>query len=162
MGKRWSIESRKGWHAMLAYYRAVLQNVRIKGFVGFNVSGSPQDFRFFRYAYTSCLMDDGYFSFTDETNDYSSVPFFDEYDVDLGKATDLPRTTPWQKGIYRRLFEKGMVLVNPTAATATVAIEPGYRTITGKQDTKINHGRTVESITLAAKDGIVLLKQRKD
>lgn len=39
-----------------------------------------------------------------------------------------------------------------------MAIEPGYRAIVGEQDRKINHGRLVTNVTIAGKDGVVLLK----
>src|SRR5712692_5595649 len=63
MGEGWSLETWAGWPAMMARYRAVLRNTRSPKIVGFNVSGTVNDYRFFRYAYTSCLLDDGYFSF---------------------------------------------------------------------------------------------------
>ena len=67
MGWSWSLETRAGWGKMMERYRAVLQNTRPPKIVGFNVHGSPVDYRFFRYAYASCLLDDGYFSFSDGT-----------------------------------------------------------------------------------------------
>src|SRR5882762_10337506 len=84
MGEIWSIETRAGWPAVMARYRAVMKNTRAPKIVAFNVHGSPVDYRFFRYAYASCLLDDGYFSFTDKAVMYSSVPWFDEFDFKLG------------------------------------------------------------------------------
>ncbi|MCU7878588.1 MAG: putative glycoside hydrolase family 15 protein [Candidatus Thiodiazotropha sp. (ex Lucinoma borealis)] len=86
MGKSWSIETRNGWDAMMARYRAVKVNLKEPRIIGFNVSGDTEDYRFFRYAFTSCLLDDGYFSFTGKKRGYSSVPWFDEYDIKLGRA----------------------------------------------------------------------------
>jgi len=42
-----------GWGKMMERYRAVLKNTRPPKIVGFNVQGSPMDYRFFRYAYAS-------------------------------------------------------------------------------------------------------------
>ena len=144
---------------MMERYRAVLQNTRLPRIVGFNVFESPTDYRFFRYAYTSCLLDDGYFSFTDKSQGYSSVPWFDEYDHKLGDARSEPPTTAWSQEVWRRDFENGVVLVNPTIFARTVKLEPGLRRLVGKQDPAINNGSAVGQVTLGPKDGIVLLRQ---
>jgi hypothetical protein len=156
MGESWSIERWAGWDAMMQRYRAVLQNTRQPKIVGFNVSGAVDDFRFFRYAYTSCLLDDGYFSFTDKSSGYSSVPWFDEYEHKLGAALSAPSHAAWAQGIWRRDFENGVVLVNPTIEARTVNVEPGLRRLAGKQDPGINNGSAVGQLTLRPKDGIVL------
>jgi hypothetical protein len=156
MGERWSIETRAGWGAMMQRYRAVLQNTRQPKIVGFNVMGAPDDYRFFRYAYASCLLDDGYFSFTDKSRGFSSVPWFDEYDYKLGNALSVPPNTAWDKGIWRRDFQNGVVFVNPTTETRTVNVEPGLRRLAGMQDPAINNGSAVSRLTLRPKDGIVL------
>lgn len=156
MGERWSIERWAGWDAMMQRYRAVLQNTRQPKLVGFNVMGAPDDYRFFRYAYTSCLLDDGYFSFTDKSRGFSSVPWFDEYDYRLGNALSVPPNAVWDEGIWRRDFQNGVVFVNPTTATRTVNVEPGLRRLAGRQDPVINDGSAVSQLTLRPKDGIVL------
>src|SRR5262249_54173450 len=56
MGLDWSIETRAGWPQMMAFYRLVTANLRGPRLVGFNVHGNPADYRFFRYAYASCLL----------------------------------------------------------------------------------------------------------
>jgi hypothetical protein len=156
MGERWSIERWAGWGAMMKRYRAVLQNTRQPKIVGFNVVGAVDDYRFFRYAYTSCLLDDGYFSFTDKSRGYSSVAWFDEYDYKLGNALSAPPNAAWDDGIWRRDFQNGVVLVNPTIETRTVNVEPGLRRLAGKQDPVANNGSAVGRLTLQPKDGIVL------
>lgn len=158
MGYSWSIEKWAGWGKMMALYHSVFPNLAAPAIVGFNVSGKPDDYRFFRYAYTSCLMGDGYFSYTDEKVGYSSVPWFDEYDIKLGHAIDPPQTGPWQKGVYRRVFERGMVLLNPTVHSVKLNIGAGYRRFSGSQDPTINSGLSAEQITLPPRDGIVLVK----
>jgi hypothetical protein len=159
MGWTWSLEKQVGWQKMMKRYRDLMANTAPPHMVGFNVAGASNDYRLFRYGFTSCLLDDGYFSYTDKQKGYSSVPWFDEYEVDLGRAVDPPVVAPWQKGVYRRLFEKGMVLVNPSDSEVTVTVEQGYREIAGRQDPKINHGRPVTAVTIGPKDGIVLVKQ---
>jgi putative glycosyl hydrolase-like family 15 (GHL15) protein len=156
MGQSWSIERWGGWDRMMSRYRAVLKNTRQPKIVGFNVSGAADDYRFFRYAYASCLLDDGYFSFTDKAREYSSVPWFDEYDHRLGKALSSPPGAAWSRGVWRRDFENGVVLVNPTAMTQTVSVEPGLRRLAGRQDAAVNNGSAVSQLALGPKDGIVL------
>lgn len=158
MGERWSIEKREGWKAMMQRYRAVLQNTQQPKIVGFNVSGAVGDYRFFRYAYASCLLDDGYFSFTDASRGYSSVPWFDEYDYKLGKALSAPPAAAWSHSVWRRDFEHGVVLVNPTGETRTVSLESGLRHLAGNQDPGVNDGTVAGQVTLQPRDGIVLRK----
>jgi len=158
MGEGWSIETWGGWNQMMARYRAVLDNTRPPKIVGFNVSGKSGDYRFFRYAYTSCLLDDGYFSFTDKSRGYSSVPWFDEYDYKLGPAISKPPTAAWSESVWRRDFQNGVVLVNPTTAARIVTVESGLRRLAGNQDTAVNNGSAVSRVTLQPKDGIVLRK----
>lgn len=156
MGQSWSIEQRAGWGRMMARYRAVMRNTREPNIVGFNVAGDPADYRFFRYAYTSCLLDNGYFSFTDKSRGYSSVPWFDEYDHKLGRAVSPPPAAAWSQEVWRRDFEHGVVLVNPTAVAKTVTLEAGLRRLSGRQDARVNNSSTASRVTLGAKDGIVL------
>lgn len=156
MGASYSIEKWGGWARMMERYRAVLRNTRPPNIVGFNVHGSVTDYRFFRYAYASCLLDDGYFSFTDKSRGYSNVPWFDEYDHKLGKALTAPPAAAWSGEVWRRDFQNGIVLVNPTNATKTVTVEPGLRRLAGKQDREVNNGSAVSQVTLGPKDGIVL------
>ncbi|MEW7997783.1 MAG: putative glycoside hydrolase [Candidatus Thiodiazotropha endolucinida] len=159
MGKNWSIETRNGWPAMMARYRVLKANLKEPRIIGFNVWGDPKDYRFLRYAFTSCLLDDGYFSFTDKKLGYSSVPWFDEYDIKLGRALSPPPVKPWQNGVWRRDFEHGVVLLNPKALQKEVELESGLWRIAGKQDPNWNTGRQVKSLLLPAKDGIILVRK---
>lgn len=156
MGQSWSLETLVGWSAMMDRYRAVLRNVRGPAIVGFNVQGNPADYRFFRYAYASCLLADGYFSFTDTARGYSSVPWFDEYDFKLGTALAGAPLAPWSQDVWRRDFQNGVVLVNPDDSPRTVKLEHGLLRIAGKQDAATNNGAAAAEVTLAPKDGIVL------
>jgi hypothetical protein len=122
--------------------------------------GKPTDYQAMRYGLTSCLMDDGYFTFNGSES-YNDVPWFDEYDAKLGQATTGPPLTPWQKGIYRRDFQNGIALVNPKGnGTQTVTLEAKFTKIAGSQAPSINDGHQVTSITLQDRDGIILLRTR--
>ncbi len=158
MGLPWSLESRKGWSAVMDRYHSTMQNTLSPHLVVFHVIGNVDNYRFFRYAYTSSLLDDGYFSFSDVDKGYSTVPWFDEYDVDLGMALDPPTYVPWQGPVYRREFEHGIVLVNPSTQVFAVSLEKPYKRISGTQDTRVNSGGNVQNLILVPKDGVVLLK----
>ena len=156
MGESWSIETWGGWPKMMEVYRAQMANLKAPKILGFGVQGNPTDYRFFRYAYTSCLLDDGYFAFTDRSRQYSSVPWFDEYDFKLGNALTAPPAVAWSNFVWRRDFQNGIVLVNPTTTSRTVDVGLGVRRLAGTQDAAVNDGSSVLQITLGPKDGIVL------
>jgi hypothetical protein len=158
MGKSWSLERTQGWGAMMKRYLGVRDNLRPPAVVGFNVAGDPRDLQFMRYALGSCLLGDGYFSFTDEKAGYSSVPWFDEYDLKLGKALEPPPTQAWSNGVYRRRYEKALVLVNPAGVARTVAPGPGWRRFKGAQAPAVNSGVPAAEVTIGARDAIVLVK----
>ena len=158
IGFPWSIERVHGWSEMMERYRTALRNTAPPHLVGFGIAGKRHDYRFFRYGFSSCLLDNGYFSFTDIDNQYSSVVWFDEYNVDLGRAKSAPPEATWRDGVYRRDFENGIVLVNPTATTRTLMIEPGFRHIAGQQDPAVNNGETITTLRLLPKDGVVLIR----
>lgn len=158
MGLSWSLETQSGWTAVMARYRSAMRHTTAPHLVGFSVHGEKTDYRLMRYGLASCLLDDGYFSYTDVREGYGVIPWFDEYDAALGSPLDAPPTTPWSNGVYRRLYKNGMVLVNPENTTATVRIEPGYQRIKGAQDPAVNTGARSTSITLVSKDGILLVK----
>ncbi len=72
-------------------------------------------------------------------------------------------------GVWRRDFENGIVLVNPTSETITVSqsdvsgplLRTGIRRILGTQDPNWNNGQAVTAgITIPSGDGIILLADR--
>lgn len=160
IGKSWSLERWRGWRQIMLRYRQNMLHTKPPHLVGFNVWGRINDYQRMRYGLTSCLLDDGYYTYTDESKPYGTVPWFDEFDIDLGNPIEPPQTQAWIDGVFRRKFEQGMVLVNPTITKKTVIIENGYRKIHGKQDPSTNNGNKVVSLTLNSKDGIILLKEK--
>jgi len=158
MGLNWSIENSAGWVAMMQRYYNTVNNTVAPHIIGFNVQNDPTNYSFFRYAYASCLMNNGYFSFTDPTVGYSSIAWFDEYNVKLGTAIDTPPRVDTLQ-VVKRHFQNGMVIVNPTTSTVNVPVESGYSHFVGQQDPVTNDGSAVNgSITMPAKSGIVLIQ----
>jgi hypothetical protein len=158
IGTSWSMERWQGWEKMMARYHSAITHTVRPHIVGFNVWGRVDDYQQMRYGLASCLMGDGYFSYTDPNAGYSSVPWFDEFDLNLGSPVDPSQTAPWEQGVYRRTFQKGMALVNPGFFSKTVRIEPGYRHFAGAQARNVNDGEPVMTITLPSKDGVILVR----
>jgi Hypothetical glycosyl hydrolase family 15 len=160
MGARWSIERQKGWNAAMTLYRTTKANLVAGGVVSVNVHGPVNDYHFLRYALASCLLDDGYFSFSDAAGGYSSVVWFDEFDAPLGRSRSVPPPEPWQEGVWRRDYDGGIALVNPSESPVTVTIEPGFHKLRGAQAPEVNDGQAAGRLTLAGKDGLILLRDR--
>jgi hypothetical protein len=158
IGASWSLEKWKGWGVMMRRYHDAMERTTHPRIVGFNVHGSSSDYQLMRYGLASCLLDDGYFSYTDEAKGYSSVPWFDEFDLELGRPLEPAQSKPWKGGVYRRLFERGMVLVNPGRSAVRLRLEAGYRRFLGVQDAVVNSGRAVTELELSGRDGLLLLR----
>jgi hypothetical protein len=122
-----------------------------------------------RYGLTSALLGDGYFSYEINTNGHGSLGlmWFDEYD-NAGKRRGYlgqpvkDAHTIMQSGdgsIWRRDYEKGIVICNPTNVTVIVDLGDQYYLIEGNQAPEINSGELVNTISILARDGRILLKQ---
>ena len=153
-----SAETWGGWETMMKQYRTTIRNSR-DGLALLNAQGMPSDYATMRYGLASTLMDNGYYMYSSLVRNYKSRTWFDEFEIDLGRAIDPPQSGAWQNGVYRRRFENGMALVNPKGnGTKTVAIEPGYKRFSGSQDPATNNGQVVESVTLRERDGLILVR----
>ena len=158
IGSSWSVES-QGWSQMMAHYRKTMDALGAPKYGIFEQYGNVTDYQAMRYGLSSALMDDGYYSFNNSAQANQNVPWFDEFDVKLGGAVSKPQTAAWQSGVYRRDFEKGIVLVNPKGNGArTVTLDGSYVKIKGTQDPTVNDGSTVTKVTLKDRDGIVLMR----
>ena len=158
IGLSWSMERWQGWEKMMVRYHSAMIHTAPPHLVGFNVWGRADDYQQMRYGLTSCLLDDGYFSYTNPQAGYSAVPWFDEFDVKLGDPVDPVQTEPWEQGVYRRVFQNGLVLVNPGAFPRTIRLDQGYEHFNGTQVREVNNGKPVVSITIPPKDGIILIR----
>ncbi|MDO8847183.1 MAG: putative glycoside hydrolase [Coriobacteriia bacterium] len=83
----------------------------------------------------------------------------------LGSATgtvwidDVKLQTGTTSEVWRRDFEGGIALVNASDSPVTVDLGGTFSKIDGAQDRTVNDGSQVTSVTLPAKDGIVLLRE---
>jgi hypothetical protein len=159
VGKSWSVEAYAGWQVMLNYYRRVMSYIAEPKLGIFNQWGDPTDYQSFRYGFASCLLGDGYYSFTSNQTQYSGVVWFDEYNTSLG-AAQLPPTASWQNGVWRRDFDNAISLVNPKGNGAqTVTLESAFIKLNGAQDPVTNNGQTVTTVTLKDRDGVILIRK---
>jgi hypothetical protein len=160
LGASYSPETWGGWPEMLRWYRKTMNAIAEPKLVLFHMQGSSTDYQSLRYGLASCLMDDGYFAFTDTAIGYSGVQWLDEYDAKLGKALSTPPTASWKNGVYRRDFENGIALVNPKGNGAQdVSPEIGFKHLTGTQAPSVNDGTDVTTIHLLDRDGVILLRK---
>jgi hypothetical protein len=108
-------------------------------------------------------------------DDYGQSAYYDEMDgAGLGRGylgqplePDPPLsviTTVTDDGtgspapyVYRRDFEHGIALVNVGPTTQQVALRRPYRHLSGKTERLVNNGTTVDSLTIPAQDGVILL-----
>jgi hypothetical protein len=157
LGPSYSPETWASWAEMMRWYRKTMAAIAEPKLVAFHQQGSPTDFKALRYGLASCLLDNGYFAFTDPAKGYTGLVWFDEFDTKLGQAVMAPATTAWQKGVYRRDFENGIALVNPKGnGPVEVTLEEDFRRIDGKQAPSVNNGQVTRKVLLQDRDGIIL------
>lgn len=109
-------------------------------------------------------MGDGFASYDQSIDAHNSLWWYDEYNVALGNplggAIDVETKAGPDNispGIWRRNFQRGIVFVNSTNETKRVQLEDGFEKILGTQDTQVNNGKVIGSVSVPANDGIVLL-----
>lgn len=157
IGKSYSPTAITGTNSLMDRYHKLLVRTKAPHYVLLNAYGSATDYQKARYALAMAMMDDGYLCYVQETPDLEPC-WFDEFDQIIGEPEESYRTAAWSDGVWRRLYTGGMVLANPTTSAKTVTIAAGYKSFLGTQDPAVNDGAAKTSITLAAKDGILLLK----
>src|SRR5258708_24083857 len=119
-------------------------------------------------------MGDGYFTFCGPSNmtDYSQMWWYDEYSVNLatGQATGDASQKGYlgyatgaavllSNGVWRRDYDNGIVLVNPTKTVQRISLESVFRRIAGSHDPSANSSATIKNLDLQSHDGIILLRR---
>ena len=140
-----------------------------------------------RYAFTSALMNDGYFFSNDPSlGGYSStgLVILDEYGFNLGQSVDPPQTagrfsfnTSTWEGIWVREFANGYAICgarrssggtdaytltgDQTSAYPTFTLPKNCQRLTGMQDPVTNNGALIPAgtpITMTPRNGLILKK----
>ena len=125
--------------------------------------GAQNNYQRVRYSLASTLLGDGYFGFDFGDQDHGQVWQYDEYNVVLGNAKSSPLSidgisTEISKGVWRRDYEQGVVLVNAHDETSVIDLAGEYEHIHGTQDPRANSGVITDSVSLAPRDGRILLR----
>lgn len=127
-------------------------------------SGNQKDYRKMRFGFASSLiLDDVYFGFDYGDKDHNQIWWYDEYDTKLGnpsgQAVSVSGQTNFNNNeVWRREYQNGVALVNPSATDQTVDLGSDYEKIIGKQDPGVNDGSIVDKVVIKAHDGIVMRK----
>ncbi len=129
-------------------------------------AGFTPNYRKMRFGLTTALLYDGFFSYEMNTNGHGELclMWFDEYDNAgagrgyLGTPLGAAQQVVSGQDVWRRDFSNGISLVNATAVTQTIPLGGTFQKIRGTQVPAVNDGSLVSQITLAPRDGIVLLK----
>ncbi|MDO8571074.1 MAG: putative glycoside hydrolase [bacterium] len=128
-------------------------------------TGKKDDYRSVRYGLASTLLGDGYYSFDFGDRDHGQLWWYDEFDISLGKPLSLPKrvdmspsTPDISLGVWQREFQNGVVFVNSLSKSIDLEFEESYEKIRGKQDPIVNNGTVTSSLSLAGKDGILMVR----
>jgi hypothetical protein len=96
-----------------------------------------------------------------EAKGYLGMPITDAYNVDDKNsmlATLLVNNDRnAERAVWRRDFQNGSVLVNPSGTSMDVDLDGTYRKVLGIHDPRVNDGSQVTKITLPPKSGVILL-----
>lgn len=127
-----------------------------------NGQTTQHDYQRMRFGLASTLLGDGYYSYDFGDQDHTQLWWYDEYDAHLGKPLGAPKSAggalAFESDMWTRLFEHGIAAVNSSPVSQAIDLAGDYEKIKGSQDTSINDGSIVSSISLAPFDGQVLLK----
>lgn len=153
-----------GWSGAMATYADVLRRGVNPALVIVNRVGTATDYQSMRFGLTSTLLGGGFFSLDRGSVAHAALWQFDEYQTDLGLPMSPPRrldgatTTSFTQGIWRRDFQRGVVIVNSNTTATTVQLGEGLEELKGFQST-VNAGNIISSLKLAGHDGRILLKR---
>ncbi|MBU0625011.1 FG-GAP repeat protein, partial [Patescibacteria group bacterium] len=131
-------------------------------------TGNYFDYRRVRFALTSALLGDGFFSYDFGEQDHGQLLWYDEQSVYLGNPLGpaanltLPGDRGVSPGVWRRDFVNGVALLNSTSRLQTVNFNAELEHLLGTQDPNINNGLIATSLTLQPNDGVLLLKPIKN
>lgn len=177
-----------GWGAVMKSYLQHITQCQSPNISLLMANGEQGDFKFMRFAMTSALMFNGYYCYTNNGTYYSTWwydeysvdtgtanavqsldnkgylgnPMNEAYNVDntnqLLANSLVTNYLTAQQNVWRRDFDNGIVLVNPSGVSKTVNLGGTYKKINGSIDPSVNDGSQVTQITIASKSGIILLK----
>ncbi len=167
-----------GFSVAMARYQVDESNTIPGGIVTITGGVIATDYQLVRYSLALTLMRNGWalYAIDPTGNDCvdpgntATYPVFDEFWGGslntagyLGNAASTTQgaeqSAAWSQGVWRRDFQNGIAMVNPnTNGTQTVALGGTFYHLNGGQAPNINNGAAVTSVTIAAGDGVILLR----
>jgi len=136
-------------------------------------AGTAFEYQLMRYSLAFTLMDNGYYAPGCTGYDWSKPRWYDEYGDDsltqvnvkrgyLGTPlTTRPSTPQWNQGplgVWWRAFSGGGVAWNPRGNGAqTITLPQQYQALAGTQQTAVNNGALVSSVTIPDGDGRIYI-----
>lgn len=174
IGKSFGPEATFGWDVARQYYFAMLDYCLTPKHVMVDVAATITDFQTARYGICTALLGDGYIGVEPNAGyDYSQVIWPDELGGNpgtnialhwLGNRVGIRPSVAYINGVWAAEFDNGIALVNPKgngSQTVTAAQLLAFGSLAffqGVQDATLNSGASFSSITLAASDGVLLMK----
>jgi len=188
MGASYSEETWGGWSFQQGSYQSEMDGTAWPNLVSFVVYGNSTGqsmytttsvfgggqveyggvgatYAFMRYALCSTLLENGYLAYAlNGTYDVAQNQWFDEYSVILGQPLQGPQRSPWSNGVYERLYQNGLALLNPRGngqqtVNVTTLGSGLFKHFSGTQDSTTNNGANVTTVTIKDGDGVVLINQ---
>jgi hypothetical protein len=156
-----------GWKETMRIYASTAQGGPLPRFMIINANTANKgtqmsNLKKFRFGLASTLMVDGYYSFDYGDQNHGQTWWYDEYDVELGKAISPPLSlnnkAQFEEDVWRREYENGIAIVNPTGQAQDVDLGGEYEKLSGTQDKTTNNGAIVSQVNLPSKDGLIMLR----
>ena len=166
-----SWESNGDWSDILSTYLKIKNSNDSPQVTVINsYDSSQQNYQKMRFGLASTLMEShGYYSFDFGSSSHNQTWWYDEYNINLGKAISsaynlLDRIdTSYKEGLWRRDFEEGSVIINSTDKEQLYVFNnEEFERINGTQDRSVNNGSIINYIKLLPKDAVVLLKRNSE
>jgi hypothetical protein len=167
-----------GFSEAMVWYETVESNTKPGGYVTLAGGVTATDYQLVRYSLALTLMRNGWaiYAIDGTGNDVidpsnlSAYPVFDEFwggtlntagylGAPLNNARGAEQSASWSQGVWRRDFDNGIVLANPSGnGTQTVSLGGTFWHLSGSQAPSINDGSAVTSVTIAPGDAVILLR----
>ena len=128
---------------------------------------NQNNFELMRFALSSTLLGNGFFSYDYDTTNHTQLWWYDEYEIDLGRANSeaynvLNNSKTITNSLFRRDFDNASVFVNASnRREIQIFSQESFSKPKGDQDPKFNSGERLNFIDLPAKTGAILIKNDK-
>lgn len=128
---------------------------------------NQNNFELMRFALGSALLGNGFFSYDYDTTNHAQLWWYDEYQIDLGKANSeaynfLNNSKEINNSLFRRDFENASIFVNASAKREIkIFSQESFSKPIGNQDPDFNNGEKLNFLDLKPNTGAILIKNDK-